>query len=763
MEQSAPSQFSDEGEGPLTLDLDDEIIFHLADPESVNDLRGEQISTKLIYDKFARAVFEWQMEHVREHGVPATRLVLEDEFDGSQEDLPALQILQPETAVGDLINRLRERYIRNEGKASCKRNSTVAVEQPLDLARSMMSEGRRLADLIARRGECYGYGDFPRALSVYEKNKERGQGPSLGYDELDEHFHGMLGLTFCVGSPKSYKALALDTPIPTPDGWRLMGDLRSGDQVFDENGFPCNVVATTEVFHDRPCYLVSFSDDTYIVADQDHEWLTQAKSAGLAIRTTREIAETVDRGDGGRNHSIPVADPLSCPESSLAVPPYTLGAWLGDGTSREGAITSGDPEILAEIEGDGFSIRKWPSAEHVYGISGLAAKLRSIGVLDNKHIPVEYLRGSYNQRLSLLEGLMDTDGTCSIRGECILVTTSERLRDGVLELTRSLGFKPTANEYRAMLYGRDCGPKWHIRFTAYQDTPVFRLSRKSSRQSLVPETRTRSQTRQIVDVNRIDSVPVRCIEVDSPSHLYLAGESMIPTHNSWVTANALISNIMQGRKCRLYSLELPAVESYWRIMCMAANVPYWKYLKGVLMPSELTHVQQISQYVDDTGVFYTEKPPVGERGVESMIERAGNSGAEVIFLDQLQYIETRNGRSIGSLNNTGDYWEVCDDMRNYSDKIPLWVVHQFNRSVMNNKDGMPEAQQGKGSAAIEETATLELGLWANKEMRANGNLHIGTLASRNHDHLTWQLEVQLSHGCALEMVGVVDEDAEEEE
>jgi hypothetical protein len=428
------SSTSPEDEGPLILDLDDEIIFHLANPDSVNELRAEQISTKLIYDKFARAVFEWQMGHVREHGRPATRLVLEDEFDGSQEDLPALQILEPETVVGDLISRLRERYIRNEGKASCKRNSLVSVEHPLDLPRSMMAEGRRLADLVARRGERYGHGDFPRALSVYEKNKERGQGPSLGYKALDEHFHGMLGLTFCVGSPKSYK--------------------------------------------------------------------------------------------------------------------------------------------------------------------------------------------------------------------------------------------------------------------------------------------------------------------------------------SWVTANALIQNILQGRKCWLYSLELPAVESYWRIMCMAANVPYWKYLKGELMPSELNHVRAISQEVDEAGIFYTEKPPVGERGVESMIERAGNSGAEVIFLDQLQYVETRGGRSIGSLNNTGDYWEVCDDMRTYSDQIPLWIVHQFNRSVMN-KDEMPSAQQGKGSAAIEETATLELGLWANKEMRANGNLHIGTLASRNHDHLTWQLEVQLSHGCALEMIGVVDEDADD--
>ena len=78
---------------------------------------------------------------------------------------------------------------------------------------------------------------------------------------------------------------------------------------------------------------------------------------------------------------------------------------------------------------------------------------------------------------------------------------------------------------------------------------------------------------------------------------------------------------------------------------------------------------------------------------------------------------------------------------------------------MNSKE-MPEMQQAKGSSAIEEVATLQLALWANKEMRKNNLVHLGTLASRNFGYGTWEIDVQLSHGCNLSMVGEVEDEDE---
>src|SRR4029077_2817143 len=76
------------------------------------------------------------------------------------------------------------------------------------------------------------------------------------------------------GATGSGKALALDTPIPTPDGWTTMGEIQPGDQVFDEGGQRCSVIAATPVMHGRPCYEVEFSDATVIVADAQHLWQT---------------------------------------------------------------------------------------------------------------------------------------------------------------------------------------------------------------------------------------------------------------------------------------------------------------------------------------------------------------------------------------------------------------------------------------------------------------------------------------------------------
>jgi replicative DNA helicase len=233
------------------------------------------------------------------------------------------------------------------------------------------------------------------------------------------------------------------------------------------------------------------------------------------------------------------------------------------------------------------------------------------------------------------------------------------------------------------------------------------------------------------------------------------------TYKSWVTINAVLENAMQGGFPYLYSLELPAEETDFRLRCMAAGVPYWKYLKRCLTPDDLERINTASSGLDESGVYRIEKPGPGERGVDRMVDRALNAGASVIFIDQLQYMETRKGVNLGSANNTGDYWEVCNDLRDYSDEIPIFVVHQFNRSVMSAKE-MPEMQQAKGSSAIEETATLALGLWANKEMRKNNTVHLGTLASRNYGYGTWEVGVQLSYGCALNMIGLVDDREDED-
>lgn len=361
---------------------------------------------------------------------------------------------------------------------------------------------------------------------------------------------------------KNGKALAIDTPIPTPNGWTTIGDCKKGDVVFNERGEQCNIIATTRIQNGRPCYKVSFSDGTYLIADKEHEWLTSCHVNGLnghkregfhygqsvltRVRTTKEILQTLHYGKRqDRNHSIKLSQPLQLPDTVLPIPPYVLGAWLGDGNSRSARFTCNDSDIqiIEELRKEGIEAKGYSKFEYWLGGKGrtwapdirkqtLQYKLRELNLLKNKHIPLNYLRASYKQRLSLMQGLMDTDGFVSPRGQCEIVTIYPRLLDGVLDLLRGLGFKPSVNTQIAKCNGKNCGECYRIQFFAFDDVPIARLIRKVHRQKARPPVAARSETRQIVDVQEIPSVPVKCIQVDSPSQLYLAGEGMIPTHNS---------------------------------------------------------------------------------------------------------------------------------------------------------------------------------------------------------------------------------------
>jgi deoxycytidine triphosphate deaminase len=345
------------------------------------------------------------------------------------------------------------------------------------------------------------------------------------------------------------KALALDTPVPTSEGWKAMGDLAPGDFVFDEDGFPVKILAATPPMTGRPCREVVFSDRTTVVTDVDHQWRTIAKRDREhghrvdRIVTTGEIARTL-RVRGEVNHHVPVAGAPWYPDQQPPIDPYVLGVWLGDGTSAAAEITCADQEILDEVAEAGYKVAPQRTRPLTYRIGGvghtrcertgrltrndsLSSTLRNLELLGHKRIPHVYLEGSIAQREALLQGLMDTDGYVDRWGRCDLTTVKEALAGQMCELVAGLGFRPKLARKRAMLNGRYIGPKYEIQFTP--DRPVFRLSRKVARQKTA---RRFHRSRGIVDVREVPSVPVRCIEVAANTGLFLVTKSFIPTHNS---------------------------------------------------------------------------------------------------------------------------------------------------------------------------------------------------------------------------------------
>jgi PDDEXK-like domain of unknown function (DUF3799)/LAGLIDADG-like domain len=341
-----------------------------------------------------------------------------------------------------------------------------------------------------------------------------------------------------------YKGLALDTPLPTPDGWTTMRAVQVGDRLLDSAGRPCTVTGKSDV-HWRSCYRVRFDDASSVICDADHLWATVAgRPAGKGghlgyrpakARTTEEIRSTL-RLYGQCHHRVPVAGALELPPIGLPIHPYVLGCWLGDGSRAGGRITNPDEELFTLIAACGYHVGRDGSAAVAAGgkcptrtAHGLTRQLRLAGLLGHKAIPAAYLRAGHGQRLALLQGLMDTDGSWNeTRGQVVYSTTCKQLGLAVRELALTLGQRAVLHEVTQHGFGLTVTAYW-VTFTPRGIRP-FRLSRKAGQ--VTPRSGVRASRRVIMAVEDVPTVATQCLTVDSPDSTYLCTDAMIPTHNS---------------------------------------------------------------------------------------------------------------------------------------------------------------------------------------------------------------------------------------
>ncbi len=332
------------------------------------------------------------------------------------------------------------------------------------------------------------------------------------------------------------KGLPLDTKIPTPTGWSTMDELRVGDEVFGSNGKPCVVTAKSAVKR-IGTFVVGFDDGSEVVCDSEHLWLTEGHHT-TAVRSVTEIRDTL-KHRGQCQHKVPVAEPLETEQADLPLPPYLLGAWLGDGHARSGCITKED-DLFDVLRADGveLGIRQNyndPDKSNIatHSVIGMTQYLRDMNLLHNKHIPMMYLRASREQRTLLLQGLFDTDGCWNIaRNEATFSSTDEVLARQVHELLCTLGQRPYMYSCERKGFGLTVIAH-DVKFTPRNIEP-FRLPRKlnAMREGMKHKSLKVTRRRLIKSVTPGPDVETVCIAVDSPDSTFLCTEKFIPTHNT---------------------------------------------------------------------------------------------------------------------------------------------------------------------------------------------------------------------------------------
>jgi len=270
---------------------------------------------------------------------------------------------------------------------------------------------------------------------------------------------------------KNGKQLSLDTPIPTLDGWKTMGEMAVGDTVFDEQGKPCRVLGLSAIDDTETCYRITFRDGSHIDAGEGHLWQVQVTNNGnrSKILTTGEIyRKTIafrERHRGKKDAlrslvRIPVAGLIQTPAQDLPLDPYVYGYWLGNGhaVNPELTVRACDKDRIIESipypissmwmqKGGGSVVLRVPALKTL--------RLRSFR--DNVIQP-EYLRAFQAQRWALLQGLMDSDGCISTaKSQSVYVSTIAQLAESVRELLWSLGIKNAMTLSPSTRYGVETG------------------------------------------------------------------------------------------------------------------------------------------------------------------------------------------------------------------------------------------------------------------------------------------------------------------
>lgn len=560
-------------------------------------------------------------------------------------------------------------------------------------------------------------------------------------------------LVTLLGAAGTGKAQPLDAKVLTPDGWRLMGEIKPGNSVIARDGSATPVEA---VFPqgEKDIFRVHFTDGTSAECCPEHLWYTEtaldrdAHRAG-SVKSLEEIMGSLRARGGKRNHSIPITGAIQFPERELPLDPYLLGCLLGDGSLAHGVgLTSKDKPLIEECsrllkplgcalvktkhrpcdynvssylkdpKAEGSERRDPFTGERVAGgpnpVKAILSVLGLAGVKsEGKFIPDAYKFSSEAQRLALLQGLMDTDGTVGKGGDKTYSTVSPRLCEDVRFLVESLGGTATVTTGRGWYTYKGERKQGQLSYCLHICLPngvvPFRLARKAER----VRPATKYHPRRYVDrVEYVGRKAAQCIRVAHPDHLYLTDHCIV-THNTL---------------CALAAAVLQLDTHYDRIILSKAVVPMGRdlgYLPG--SEAEKMHPWVLSYYDNLDQLFPQDNDVKGRKGsteknyeqlihsgriqIQPLHSVRGRSIARSLFIvDEVQNLSPHEIRTVVSRAATGTKMVLCGDPSQiddaYLDAQTNGLVHVAEAAAGSAIAGTVTLQESVRSPLAELAATL---------------------------------------------------------
>ena len=459
------------------------------------------------------------------------------------------------------------------------------------------------------------------------------------------------------------KAMPDDTLVATPTGFVRFDSLKVGDYVIGANGKKTKVLGIYPQKGLQRTYEITFKDGRTARCNAEHLWKVKSKKwrTGPKVRPLSELLKDykVSRDNGYRTthmYAIPLPEPIHFKHQDVPIDPYLLGVFIGNGCLTETALTlsSGNIEVPLEVSkllNAPTRLRTTNNYSYTFikPEKGTSIKLvqtkkifkdfpEFIGAKsEDKYIPDVYLYNDIETRWSLLQGLMDTDGHITKdKYQLSYTTTSKKLKDGFVELVRSLGYVAMVTHDKRSKY--KSGICYEIMITSVPDKDkpkFFRVNKKSLKRA---KEGTNYKTNKvmgwinIMDIKEVEPTKQRCIKVDADDHLYVTKDYVV-THNTY---------------------------------CGVATTAYWNHKTIVFVPFSKLLDQWKSAYTDYTSLSDKDIMIIqGSNACEKIL--AGKCKHIKVFvcsMDTIASFQKKYGnlRTIELLKATGAYIKIIDEI-----------------------------------------------------------------------------------------------------
>lgn len=585
-----------------------------------------------------------------------------------------------------------------------------------------------------------------RKQAYLERKRNKGMvGISTGIPHLDYILKGLVKetLTTLIANTGVGKRLDLNTPILTPNGFVPLRDIHVGSVVCGEDGKFYNVVKETHVVNTQ-IHRVHFEDGTHVDCCKDHLWKFKtsddmSRHNEWRVETTEQLLQRPIKRGRNYNLCIPVSKAIEFEEKDLPIDPYALGCLLGDGgfTTSNITFTNTEEDVITKVItklSNIVDVTRHGYIQYTFvkkpneTTNRLNTIIRELGLRGHnsvtKFIPQQYLLGSVDQRLELLRGLIDTDGSINKKGHVSFFTSSVTLKDDVMYLIRSLGFRCSCSAY-----DRDNNIEYVVRI--WSDKDIFFTSNKHIQkynERSVPNRKNHYDILKITNIEVLDSfTEMKCLSVDSPDHTFICGDFIV-THNTWFLVLLGAYAQLSGLKVCIFITEMSTDLMQDRFEAMLYGMMYgdfsYSQFKSGSLPKEVedTYFEFLEEDLPKLEPLIIESA-TGISSIVSVIER---EKPDLVLVDGAYLMEDEQGAKDDWLRVTHITRDLKKTAKNWH--IPVFINTQADKNT-SKKTG-PELGSIMYTQSIGQDSDNVLALFRDEVMINDKEMGIKVLKQR---------------------------------